>query len=92
MSSLNLHLNDPTSVFYLYSVRGQHCKLRLVSLLCFRRLPESEPDPVNEVVVHVHLLRRDVVEGDDGVGAAAGTLLQIVGLVLEEPVVGIPLA
>ena len=70
----------------------QHCKLRLVSLLCSRRLAESEPDPVNEVVVHVHLLGRDVVEGDDRVGAAAGTLLQLVGLVLEEPVVGIPRA
>ena len=85
-----------TQIPVLYSHHVSKCtqngKLFLVSCLSFRRLTESEPDLVDEVVVHVHLLGRDVVEGDDGVRAAAGTLLQLVGLVLEEPVVGVPRA
>ena len=40
---------------------------------------------MDEVVVDVHLLRRDVVEGDDRVGAAAGALLQLEGLVQGDP-------
>ena len=70
------------------SLTWQCDNLRLAS----RSPAECESDPVDEVVVDVHLLRRDVVEGDDRVGAAAGALLQLEGLVLVEPVVGVPLA
>ena len=57
----------------------------LDDIFYFSTAPESVPDAVDHVLVHVHLRWRDIVEGYDCIGATVRTLLCIVVHVFPVP-------